>query len=610
MTDYLDYFNALTNVDFEEKPVLIEEFVSSKDFLGLPPLSEYQFQIVRAMSQIYKYDTLVALYGEEAAEQRFKETCNEIILQLGKGSGKDYTSTIAVAYVVYLLLCLKDPADYFGKPPGDSIDIINVAVNSDQAKRVFFDNLANRIKKCPWFDGRYGEPKNNEINFDKNINIYSGHSEREAFEGYNTLMVILDEISAFALESTTGHVQAKTAPEIYKMYRGSITSRYPDFGKLVSLSWPRFEHDFIQTLYDGEDEDADVKGVVIEKDVVDREHTFKRDPDLPDGFPGNEFTIRWEEDHIIRYRHQKIFALRRPSWEVNPLRKIEDYKRDFDDNMGDALGRFACMPSNLEDGFFKDKDAIQTAFTKMNGVDKDGVFHPSFQPKPETRYFVHVDLAQKHDHCAVAIGHVEKWIKVNIGSDRYTEVLPFVVVDAVRWWTPTKDKSVDFKDVVAYIKSLRRRGFELRLVTFDRWNSHDTMKDLERNGIKTDVLSVAKKHYDDFLSVMYSNRLVGPDEKLLKEELGQLRLIKDKVDHPRKGSKDLSDAVCGAIFNAVAHTSRPASQPVEAITLYDLKKQERDAREQMLKESGVIHAPPNSRPPQDIADYLSHIRVV
>ena len=99
-----DIFNALSGEDFEERPVEIEEFVVSEDYLNLPPLSEYQYQMIRAGSQIYRYETLEALYGEEKAYKRWKETYNEIILQLGKGSGKDYTSTIECAYVVYLLL--------------------------------------------------------------------------------------------------------------------------------------------------------------------------------------------------------------------------------------------------------------------------------------------------------------------------------------------------------------------------------------------------------------------------------------------------------------------------------------------------------------------------
>jgi hypothetical protein len=149
-----DILDLLGGEDFEERPVMIEEFVTSKDYLGLPPLSEYQYTAIRAMSQIYKKETLIHLYGEETANKRWKQTMNEVILQLGKGSGKDYMSTIAVSYIVYLLLCLKDPATYYGKPPGDSIDIINIAINADQAKRVFFDNFKKRIENSPWFAGK------------------------------------------------------------------------------------------------------------------------------------------------------------------------------------------------------------------------------------------------------------------------------------------------------------------------------------------------------------------------------------------------------------------------------------------------------------------------
>ena len=122
--------------------------------MGLPPLSEYQYQLIRASTQIYKRTTLHNLYGEIEGEKRWKQTCNEIIFQLRNGSGKDFTSTVACAYVVYLLLCLKDPADYYGKPPGDTIDILNVAINAQQAQNVFFKGFKTRIERSPWFQGK------------------------------------------------------------------------------------------------------------------------------------------------------------------------------------------------------------------------------------------------------------------------------------------------------------------------------------------------------------------------------------------------------------------------------------------------------------------------
>ena len=134
-----DFLEALKDNHFEETPVDVKTFVESPDYLGQPPLSESQYDIVQAMSQIYRKEDLQKLMGEKEGSQYYdKYTKNEIILQLGKGSGKDFTSTVACAYIVYKLLCLKDPAKYFGKPSGDAIDLINVAINAQQAKNVFF----------------------------------------------------------------------------------------------------------------------------------------------------------------------------------------------------------------------------------------------------------------------------------------------------------------------------------------------------------------------------------------------------------------------------------------------------------------------------------------
>ena len=602
-------FNAVSGAEWDERPVEIEEFVTGEEFLSLPPLSEVQYEIIRAGSQIYELATLIALYGEEKAAKRFAQTCNEIILQLGKGSGKDYTSTIVCAYIVYLLLCLKDPARYYGKPSGDTIDILNIAVNADQARNVFFANFKKRIMNCRWFDGKYNNPTQNGIEFDKSIRVFSGHSEREAFEGLNLFVAVLDEISAFALESPSGD-QGKSAQGIYDMYRASVDSRFPDYGKVIMLSFPRFEGDFIQQRYEA---------VIAEKEIITRSYLMKLDPDQPDGIEENEFLVEWQEDHIIRYAYPHMFALRRPTWEVNPTVRIDSpaMVRAARENIGDFLGRFACMPSTLTDGFFKNKQAIADSFITQNGVDENGIFLDKFQPKPDTKYFIHVDLAQKHDYCAVAMAHVDSWVNISVGSN-YSEMHPVVVVDVIRYWTPTKHKSVDFADVRNFIIGLRRRGFDIKLTTFDRWNSHDTMNILENDhGIATDTLSVDKKHYDDFLSVMYDKRLVGPKVDLLISELGELRqlqkITKVIIDHPRKGSKDLSDATCGAIYNAVEGTLRPVNNVVEVVTLQDLHSREqqalRDSKQEAMMRDGVIRAPKREVPPE-LRDYLSSLRML
>lgn len=600
MFDFDDLINSIEGNEFDEIPVSIEEFVTGEDYLNLPsPLSEYQYQLIKASSQIYKRDTLHHLYGFEAGEKRWKQTCNEVIFVLGKGSGKDYSSTIACSYIVYLLLCLKDPAAYYGKPPGDTIDILNIAINAQQANNVFFKGFKNRITRSPWFQGKF-TMKAGQIEFDKNINVYSGHSEREAYEGYNVIYVVLDEISGFALDSTSGNEQSKTAQATYDMYNASVMSRFPDFGKIVLLSFPRFKADFISQRYDA---------VVAEKDTIVRTHTFKLDPEVQDGVEGNEFSIEWEEDHILRYTTPRVYALKRPTWEVNPTKKIEDFTRAFFDNPVDALSRFACMPPESISGLFKDRQKIETAFSGMNGVDGEGVFYDEFLPDPEKLYFIHVDLALKHDHCAVALAHVEKWT-TRVIAGQETKPAPHVVVDAIRWWTPTTDKNVDFAEVRDYIVSLNRRGFKIKLVTFDRWRSDDMIEYLRTVGMRAEVLSVGNPHYTDLVMVVSEERLTGPNVPLLKQELAQLRIMPNgKIDHPRTGSKDLADATCGAVYNSIAHTPRNLTETIEIVTSSTLNRPKERPVEAGF--DGVIRTPHSTEAmPPELSDFLAQIRVI
>jgi hypothetical protein len=588
--------DALDGDTFEEVPASVETFVTDKNYLDLPPLSEYQYQAIRAMTQIYKKETLEKWIGIKEAEGRWNQTCKEVILQIGKGGGKDFISTIGCAYVVHLLLCLNDPAKYYGKPPGDSIDIINIAINAVQANRVFFKGFKRIIEKSPWFQGRY-IPKANSIEFDKEITVHSGHSESESWEGYNVMLAILDEISGFEMENTTGRQSPKTSSAIYKMYRASVNSRFPDFGKVIMLSFPRFKNDFIQQKY---------SDAIAEKETVVKSHRFKIDPDLPDGHDGNEFIVEWEEDHIISYALPHIFALKRPTWEFNPTRKIEDFTIAFYDDPLDSLMRFACMPPEATDAFFKSREKIEKAFSDPKvSVNSDGRFAEWFKPDDSKQYFVHVDLAQKHDNCAVALAHVDGWVQMKIAGTM-TEAAPKVIVDAVRYWQPTSTTSVDLSVVKDYIIELRERGFNLSLVTFDRWNSHDMMQQLKHYGINTELLSVAKKHYEDMALLVTEERVHGPDLKLLIDELLQLRIRGDKVDHPRKGSKDLADAVCGAIYNAIAKSRRDAVQEIE---IYSYEMVEQDSEEEIKRRMGKANNKELIIPP-DLQQTLDAMEII
>jgi hypothetical protein len=558
-----EFLEVLKDSNFDETPVDAKTFVEGEDYLGQPPLSDVQYDIVEAMSQIYKLEDLVNLMGQEEGTRYYKKyTKNEVILQLGKGSGKDFTSTVACSYIVYKLLCLKDPARYFGKPGGDAIDIINVAINAQQAKNVFFKGFKSKIERSPWFAGKF-YAKAESIEFDKAITVYSGHSERESHEGLNLILAVLDEISGFAQEIGGGNDQGKTADNIYKAFRASVDSRFPDLGKVALLSFPRFPGDFISQRYDS---------VIAEKESIQKKHTFIMNPDLPEGAEGNSLDIEWDEDIITSYKYPGVFALKRPTWVVNPTRSIDDFKLAFYTDIGDAMQRFACVPTFASDAFFKQREKVRACMTIRNPIDSSKRFDETFRPDPNKKYFVHADLAQKHDKCAVAIAHVEKWVSVQVMKD-YEQVVPMVIVDAVVYWEPRVEGPVNLSEVKQWIQNLRRQGFDIGMVSFDRWQSFDIQNELKSVGIKTETVSVAKKHYEDMAMLMYEERLAMPAIELLFEELTELKIMKNnRVDHPRKSSKDLADAVCGAVFGAISHTVKDNNSEVEIHTFRDRPK--------------------------------------
>jgi hypothetical protein len=110
--------------------------------------------------------------------------------------------------------------------------------------------------------------------------------------------------------------------------------------------------------------------------------------------------------------------------------------------------------------------------------------------------------------------------------------------------------------------------------------------------------------------VVQENRLEGPDNEILRKELLTLRIMpNDKIDHPRKGSKDLADATCGAVYNAIAHTARPNDETTEIVTLDTFRKQH---REELLRDERPVPKPPINPPsikemPPELREWLVNV---
>lgn len=548
---------------FDEEPVDLETFIQDKKFLGFTNfnLSPIQSEAVQVMERVY-YPELYPLMAEEFDSGDYWgqdiPMRNLITLQYGKGSGKDALSRFASLRVAYLLMCLKNPQDYFGIADIDSIHLLNVASNAPQAMRAFFKPMTQAVKRG-WFKDK-ANPTQNSIVYAKNIEAVSGHSDAEGQEGLNIMLGVLDEIDAFKSRDElvgTGkklREASTTAESILEMVKSSAASRFPQTYKRVSISYPRYLGSTIQKLTE-------------------------------EGKKSNE-----------KYKEKSIHYVSGPyaTWEVNPrIKGREDFQEEYDMDPLAAAAKYECKPTRAMDPFYKNMSIFKIAVDRedqpitvdykvaeyysshaqktVRGWEPVYTFAPDFKPIEGAIYAIHGDLALKHDSAGIAMSHVVKWETVQVtrlneaGEPYVTEdVRPIVRNDFTFSFSAdstAKDENgailpreIQIRWVEELVFTLIQRGFFVGSYTSDSFASAHLIQNLQRRGIEADKLSTDRDPsiYSTLKDIASESRLRMPFNQTLMNELeGLSKLDNGKIDHPPGGSKDQSDAFSCSIVRAI-----------------------------------------------------------
>jgi hypothetical protein len=120
-------------------------------------------------------------------------------------------------------------------------------------------------------------------------------------------------------------------------------------------------------------------------------------------------------------------------------------------------------------------------------------------------YFMHGDPGLKKDSFTIAVAHTLPEVKMTKGWRGTSEVaLQRVVVDFVLSWDPRPHRPVDLLDVDATILQLCVH-YGIRKVTFDRWNSAQSIQALVANGIDADDMSHLPQDRPDAVAAVMWN---------------------------------------------------------------------------------------------------------
>lgn len=574
--------------DFRREPVPVHEFLTSK-YLG---------NFVDTMFPVWRRDIS---YVET-------NSIYEWIITGGIGIGKSTAAKFEIAYRLHVVSCLRDPSEFYGNQAKDIVVFGLYNVTLDKADDLY-KGLHTMVKESPYFKECYKPVGKTGLNFDNNVSVRVGSSELHAL-GNALLVFAIDEMNFMK----GGSGDRSQAYRLYNSTQRRLESRFMTMGTTPGLvilmssrnsvsSW--LEKHFEEAQKDIRAKKAknlqtgihisdyslwDVKRDRYSKDtfyvfVGDR---YSPSEVLPIGIDLNTFIDESKKKHSMDEEE-----LRSRLVEV-PVDFHGHFLKDIDGALRDLAGRATISISPL----IKDKRSILDSFDKtrqdpfkknpisistneknvhiMDFVDKSRLFRvvrSVFQPRvsPEAMRFIHVDLGLTGDSCGICMGFTQSYNlhqNYRFGSNFTSLMLPYICLDMLLTIKPPMVGEVPIQKLLEFIIDLKTAGFNLKLVTYDGFQSRHSVQILRDNGIEANVFSVDR---DDtpyrFLRAAYLDRRVGsPYNAVLEEELTFLEhdIEKRKVDHPDGKSKDLSDAVAAVIYHASMNvTGGLSSQDVD-----------------------------------------------
>ena len=435
---------------------------------------------------------------------------NELVIIAGRRASKTQLASCLACYEAFKLICLQDPARHYGLARGQEIFIVNVASSKEQARDTVFAAVASKIEGSEWFQSQDYITRYNEFYFPgPKVFLRSDHSNSSSLVGRTVKCGILDELARFKDKS-----QRSSAKEVYTAVKYS-TQSFGKHGITVSITSPILADDFAMQLY------------------------YKsQDPVLGKGMLGYKLA----------------------TWEMNPNITREDLQPEFERNPEMAERDFGANPSHAIETYFKEPERIvhPAVMTKREHPVIGNYPSPTFVGDPRYTYVLAGDPAIKNDAFGLALGHKNQEGKV--------------IIDLMHRFKPSGGRELSF-DMIKRFVDLLLQKFNIRLFVTDVWYYVALNQELEKKKIEVVKHVVKKEDYDYLKELIYTQNIEYYNHPVFIEELQNLELVRDRVDHPRDGSKDIADAVCNCCYGLrkIENTRRPKAYQVRPYAFDETK---------------------------------------
>ncbi len=566
----------LYKVDYDEIPVSIDEFLENDYYLG---------KVYNNGKNIYPYwRKFLHNFFHDNPDKAF-----EVALTGAIGVGKTTIASIALIYLMYRTMCLKDPQKFYGLSGNSQIVFVVMNLTLDLAYQGLYSLIVEAIRLSPWFCERVDIRGKYEysIEFPKNIALMAGSQTTHTI-GKNVLGAVLDEVNF----SNAPKGSKNSVMDMYRNIRRRLESRFLKQGRipgiLMLVSSKNTELDFLEQY---------IQSIKHQKTtwVVD-EPVYNIKP--PETYIGERFKVavgdKTKESYIIKDEDniQEILDRGYRIIEV-PIEYRVAFEQDINDALKDIAGISAvstsklipyagridvCFDSHRRSPFFCEE--IQLGLDSVEDI-KDFLDDLSILRRDLNKpRFAHIDIGLKGDRLGLAITHSSKEITV----ERYTatgaidkvseNVYDIDLLLTIKAISGSEIPLFKVREFLLWLHSYI--GYKFKKITFDGFQSADSIQLLKIAGLDTGLLSVDRTDipYLNLRACILEQRLVGYYNSIVVEELRDLEYDRKakKVDHPivkydgSPGSKDTSDALCGSVYNAQEYYSKKKGKSISKST--------------------------------------------
>ena len=571
---------AATKFEYAEKPVSIITFLKDDRYLGKVTrnLKAVYPGWVRALAQIFDDDTTYL-----------------IVLTGAIGVGKSMVVCgYCLPYIMYRIGCLKDPWKYFEKQNAGDMEIYFFNLTKSLSGTRGFSYLQNSIQNSPWFQekGRMLRSNTPEMVVPGfRWALASPYAKGFGTLGGNVVAGVMDEVDS-PNESEGAKKRVLQAYEnTVRRFESRFVKDGQSLGRLFLVASKQDELSFLEVFI--EEMKHSKRVLVFDKpqwEILPKSH-----------YSGIKFPVMVGDAYLparILEAEEKDAFIKQGMRVVDiPVEHKFDFERDIVGALRDLAGiavkglrKHKLFPAErfIKACFDEDRqNPISLETIVMGLLDEEElngfVDLSKLVVDPHLPRCMHIDIGISHDALGLACSVVSDWVEMEVEMPDGTftrQKMPSVTTDFLLRLKARDGDRIPLHKVRKVILWLKARGLNIQKVSIDlRLASEDMIQILSKAGIACEYLSVDTnpKPYLDFKNLVFEERWSCFFHKYLFFELKHLEYDRNrnKIDHPDKvkdieilgdgnirdvvleGSKDLSDALVGSVYQAMQMAKPP-----------------------------------------------------